>query len=423
MLTALLNIRRPLGRAWRGLGIFCLLTLGCVPAAPTPEVPTAATLPAASAVESEVDEVLDTTLRRRLLNTVDHGAWQILHGVLAYPQVFPVQVGKNGPIRATLEFALEGGEIRGWTFQPGDVLDAATGRRGLRALVEPGTKKGQGHADQWLAILSQANLAADQTMRVNGQDFRLQDLVDQVCRDLPYNAEREWSWTLIGLTKYYPTTHTWIASDGETWSIERLVQAEIEQDLNESACGGTHRLIGVATALNRHLAAGGQLTGVWAAANQTVQQAIRTVLEYQNPDGSFSALYFRRPSSSADLAIVLGTTGHLLEFLTVAMSDEQLRDPQVTYAVQHLCQLFRSTEQLPLECGALYHAAHGLVLYRQRMFGPRNYEYPIPPLDAGDEASAETSESFVRIKSAIKSAQWEVNRLLRAAAPSRPMLG
>ena len=38
-----------------------------------------------------------------------------------------------------------------------------------------------------------------------------------------------------------------------------------------------------------------------------------------------------------------------------------------------MCDLFRKTEKLPLECGALYHAAHGLVLYRERVFGPHDW--------------------------------------------------
>jgi hypothetical protein len=38
--------------------------------------------------------------------------------------------------------------------------------------------------------------------------------------------------------------------------------------------------------------------------------------------------------------------------------------------------MFRATQDYPLECGGLYHSAHGLVLYRERMFGPRDYAIP-----------------------------------------------
>ena len=196
---------------------------------------------------------MDYTLQRRRLNTVDHGAWQILHGVLAFRRAFPVWATPTGSSRSALDYVLNGGGIDGWTFTAGD-LDAVSSRRGLRAVVEAGTKRGQGHPDQWLAILAQCGLSLDQEIRVDNQVYRMQDFLQQVKWDVPRNVEQEFSWTLIGLTNYLETTAEWTARDGQVWSIERLVQAELDQDLHLSACGGTHRMIGVATALNCHCA-------------------------------------------------------------------------------------------------------------------------------------------------------------------------
>ena len=69
----------------------------------------------------------------------------------------------------------------------------------------------------------------------------------------------------------------------------------------------------------------------------------------------------------------LGATGHMLEFLSIALSDEEIAAPWVQHSAQYMCRLFRALEDEPLECGALYHAAHGLHLYRTRRFGPRSY--------------------------------------------------
>ena len=365
-----------------GLALIVSGMVGCAPPPPELRQPVAApTIASDAQLQRELDEVLDFTLQSRQLNTVEHGAWQVLHGVLAYQQEFPVRVGESGPDQSAIGYVTEGGELRGWTLQPGDILDEESGRRGLRAVVEPGTRKGQGHADQWLAVLAQAELPRDYPVTMGGQTYTMDQFIRQVQRDIPYNAEEEWSWTLIGLTKYVPTSAEWTAADGEIWSIERMVQAEIDQDIDSSACGGTHRLIGVATALNRRRAEGGAMTGVWQRAERIIQEAIVRALELQNPDGSFSAQYLRRPASSPDMSIVLGSSGHVLEFLAVAMTDEQLRNPQVQLAVQQLCGLFRDTKDLSLECGALYHAAHGLVLYRERVFGPREYRWE-PQTDA-----------------------------------------
>lgn len=361
-------------QTFRWSGVVLALTLtglsSCTPPAPPVEKPAEAPT-ANEAFLREIDTELDLTLRHRRLNTDDHGAWQILHGVLAYSREFPIEIGRGGPLKPALQFGIDGGKINGWTFQPGDVLDPKTNRIGLRAIVEPGTRKGQGHPDQWLAIMSQCDVPIDQKLIVNGREFTLRDLIDQILLDVPYNTNREWSWTLSGLTKYLPTSATWKASDGQTWSIERLVALEVEQEINSSACGGTHRLMGMAVALKRHKAAGGTMTPVWQQAERIVQENIARALEYQNPDGSFSANYLRRPGTSSDVAQVLAASGHVLEFLTVAMTDEQLRQPAVARGVQHTCHLLRETRQVALECGALYHAVHGVVLYRQRIFGKK----------------------------------------------------
>ena len=154
-----------------------------------------------------------------------------MHGVLAYREEFPVQVGRDMKNMSAVEYVLNGGTMNGWTVRPGDVLE--DGRRGLRAVVEPGTKKGQGHADQWLAVLAQCGLSPDQEIKIGPDTYAMKDFLQQVQRDAPRNLNQEWSWTLIGLTSYLPTDSTWTANDGQTWSIERLVQGEIEQDVYE----------------------------------------------------------------------------------------------------------------------------------------------------------------------------------------------
>ncbi|MFV1965844.1 MAG: ADP-ribosylation factor-directed GTPase activating protein isoform b [Pirellulaceae bacterium] len=327
--------------------------------------PSIAELPASEVVQKELDGALEATFQRKL-SLRQHAAWQILHGALAYGREFLVD--RDGELVSAVDHLLASGQIKGWTVEPGE--------RGLRARLEAGSKTGQGHADQWLAILAQCNLTPEQTIQVAGRTYTMRDYVSQVQWDIPRNVQREYSWTLIGLTTYLPADADWQAVDGQTWSIERLMEMELDQDLSASACGGTHRLIGLTMSLNRHLQQGGQIEGVWQRADQVIQDAIGKARKLQNPDGSFSTNYLERPGRSPDLAKNLGTTGHLLEFLTLAMNDTQIKEPWVTRAALNLCDVFRKTRDIPLECGALYHAAHGLVLYRTRFFGARRYAVP-----------------------------------------------
>ena len=62
--------------------------------------------------------------------------------------------------------------------------------------------------------------------------------------------------------------------------------------------------------------------------------------------------------------------------------------PWVTRAVMHLVGCFEKTQDFDLECGALYHAAHALELYRTRRFGPRK---PISPVEDSRPAATDAA--------------------------------
>ncbi len=363
------------------LVLMAIPIVGCSPSVDEakPGVPTAVQITGGygEAGESGVnlrallDDVLVNTYQHRELSVGKQAAWQILHGALAYQREFLVQ--HDGREISAVDYLLDGGAMQGWRTQRGIPLDSAGERFGLRILQDAGSKQGQGHPDQWFAVLAQCGLEANQPIVVAGETYTMEDILRQIQWDVPLNSEREYSWTLIGLTTYLPTTARWEASDGEEWSIERLVEIESSQSLDSSACGGTHRLIGIAMALNQHLAQGGKIEGVWQQADAKIQEAIMRARQYQNADGSFSTNYFARAGRSRDLSTNLGTTGHVIEFLTIAMTDEQLEQPWVRQAVTEMCELFQQTEHIPLECGKLYHAAHGLVLYRHRVHGLRSF--------------------------------------------------
>lgn len=373
----------PMLAAWLALAL--ALTAGCRPTLEQPPEPTAVTTGEASADVTApnalcvaLDEVLDFTYRERELSVETNAAWQVLHGVLAFQREFLItHQGQSVP---AVDYLLNGGEMRGWTVEI--VTNPSSGKRGLRAALELGSQAGQGHADQWLANMVQAGVSMEQPVKVGADAVTMQEWVAQSQWDAPRNLDREYSWTLIALNRCLPTDTTWTASDGQPWSIQRLVEEEASQDLTDSACGGTHRAIALASALKRRRTEGGSIDGAWLAAEEVVKEAIARAREYQNRDGSFSTRFFERPGTSPDLALNLGCTGHTLEFLSIALPDEALNEPWMQRAVLYLCDVFRDTRKVPLECGALYHATHGLVLYRQRVFGPRTYAVSATKPDA-----------------------------------------
>lgn len=341
----------------------CLLFAGC-PLVQDPIDPLASNVDSTEPLLDLVTRTLDENLHRRVLSTNTHGAWQILHGVLAYGAPFTIETLEGE--RPAIEYLLEGNPIDGFDPIAGDLIGDPP-RPGLRIDLQPGTKTGQGHRDQWLAVLAQCGLPLHTELSVGDRSFQLADWLQQAEYDVPRNLELEFSWTLIALTSYRDTDHRWTARDGIEYSTQDLLESELQQSLAESVCGGTHRLIGIAMSLNKRRNEGQPVTGVWANAETKVREAITLAEQNQNPDGSYSVAYLHRPGWTRDLGEALGTTGHVLEFLAFAASDQTLRQPWVERSVRRVCQILDECREVDLECGVLYHALHGLSEFRDRL--------------------------------------------------------
>jgi len=350
-----------------------VLATGC-PLSGVPLVPIVVEPESQQPLSQWVEQTLRENLDERWLSTETHGAWQIMHGILAYGHDFMVRTPAGE--QAALAYVLRGGTIRGFEPQRGDRL-GPNERLGIRLDIDPSSKVGQGHSDQWLAVLLQCGLDADTEIRADEHTFTMLDWVNQAEYDVPRNLQLEFSWTLIALTAMHPTNHTWLARDGQRYSTEFLLQVEVEQDLVGSVCGGTHRLIGIAMALEKRRREGRPITGAWQAASELIETQIATAKANQNPDGSYSSAYLHRPGWTRDLGETLGTTGHVLEFLAIAASDETLRQPWVERSVRKVCDVLQRCRDVDLECGALYHALHGLALYQQRTQSTTNTSPPM----------------------------------------------
>lgn len=364
--------------------LLAALFLGCGGSTPDLTAPTTGTstgrtatakdptkLPDDAELLKQLDDALDFTLEKRRLDVKDQAAWQIIHGALAYKRKFLVRAGdKDVP---AVEYALAGGQMKGWHMVEGDVIDEKTGRRGVRALLEGGTKAGQGHYDQWMGYLSDTGLKLDEKVMAEGKEHTVADYLRQIELDVPRNMDREYSWTIMALTAYHPTDYKWTASDGKEWSLPQLVETELSYNIDESPCGGTHRMYGLALARNRHLAAGGKLEGVWQKCEEKIEEQIKRAKASQNADGSLSAVYFQRPATAPEITVWMASSGHVFEFLAEAQSKEQLEEPWMKRAASKLCEQFRKTKAVDVECASLFHATHGLVLYREKVFGPREY--------------------------------------------------
>lgn len=332
----------------------------------TKDVPTIDSQPKpANDLKVIIEQTLESNLNQRILSNDRNGAWQVIHGAVAYGDTLPLDVDGNEV--PAIAYLLEGGKLQGWELSVGPTL-SSTGRPGVIARVESGSFIGQGHSDQWLGYFSQIPLPLDRAVTVEGQKLTLLDWARQAQYDVPNNPYLEYSWTLIALTNFFPNEKSWVASDGKSWTLEPLVRFEAQQDLSDSACGGMHRLMGLAHAVRYRNRLQEPMDQGWGLAKSVVENAIDSARKFQSSDGSFSTNYTSRPGTSADLSSTISATGHTLEFLSYALSSTELEKPWMERAVLRLCAMLKASEKLDMECGGTYHALAGLNLYHKRRF-------------------------------------------------------
>jgi hypothetical protein len=351
---------RPFSSLWLpSLLLLALVGTSCDRTSTEEKRQTQQQLPSAEDLRSRIDAVVQYSFSKRRLNTDVHAAWQVVHGALAYGPMFEIRSGDK--LVPAIAYLLGGGTMTGWNLRKGD--------HGLEAILEEGSKTGQGHKDQWIGYLSQVGLTPETPIKVAGQQYTIADLIEQAKWDL--RDPMEATWTLMAFGTYFPLDAEWQSRDGSTWTIDRVMEMEAGQPLEGAACGGSHRMYSLAITRNRARIENYDQGEAGEKADAKIRDAIAKAHEYQQPDGAFSAHMFDRPSSTAEISGLLHSTGHVLEFLTVALSDEQLAEPWVTRAVVKLLSILEAADaaELKLDCGGLYHAIHGLEIYRIRRWG------------------------------------------------------
>ena len=151
--------------------------------------------------------------------------------------------------------------------------------------------------------------------------------------------------------------------------MERLVREEANSVVEKHACGGTHGLYALASARNARLQGGHHLRGQWLLAHEKVPRYAAMARALQNPDGSFSDRYFQGRSHQRDLVTRIGSSGHTLEFLMMALPQSELDAAWVRAGVGRVSTDLLTGKHEAIggrAVGGMYHAVHALKLYRER---------------------------------------------------------
>jgi hypothetical protein len=321
---------------------------------------------------------------QRPVNARENTPWEVFHWIIAYN--VDAQIRPSGP-RDKPRTAV------GWLCynQPCAGKKLLELRQGK---IHPVYGVGlQGHEGQFLAILAQSAVMADYPMRVANQDFTVEDLIRSEQLGCESGQDVELMFKLIGLSHYLELNAVWKNSKGERWDIPRLIREEIAKPIQGSACGGTHRLMGLSYAMQMRLRRGEPLDGEFLRAATYIRQYQQYALGLQNPDGSFSTAWLARREARQDIDRRLQTTGHILEWMVFSLTDEELRDPRIIKSVEYLSGILLGNRGHKWEIGPLSHGLRALSLYDRRVFKPFDApptevaERPEPPLPPQTKAS------------------------------------
>ena len=313
--------------------------------------------PDLAALHPKILRVLQNYYPRRL-NTREHDCWEAMHALIGYG--LDSELHRDGPGGKRVNTA-------GWLCFNGSCMNhrllyVENGRIMARQGVGV-----QGHYGQFLAILAQSHMPLSYPMKAENQDFTVGDLLDS--EKFTCQSNSELTFKLIAITHYADDLNeTWKNRTGEVWSVEKLVKEEIAAPIRGAACGGTHRLMGLAHAVRRREQLEQPIDGQFARAKKYLQDYHQYTLSLQNRDGSFSTEWFRGPGSRPDLGRRLQTTGHILEWLVYSLPADELTQPRVVQAVNYLTGIMLANPDRAWEVGPLGHALHALMLYDARVY-------------------------------------------------------
>jgi len=346
-----------------------------MPVLPAPE-PKPELTPAMAAVRDRLRRTT-ATFYHRTLSTTENTATDLMHYCLAFGCESQIAQGTSSSAKK-----LNGITHLCWNYPSGgfEPLTLSEGR--IAAKVGYGAQQ---HPSQLLAVLALSRVQANYPARVGEHVGTVADLIEH--EKLNCGEEDDLSLKLIGLS-YYVDEPTWINRLGEEWSIERMVKQELDKPLPGAEASGIYRLMGLSRAVAGRVRREQPVDGQFGRAQKFLEDYQNYALTLQNTDGSWGPRFLAAKGTSRDQAVLLQSTGHVLEWLAMSLPEEQMEDARIVRSVEYVSRLLGSSRYRngvrslsALEIGSVMHALHALMIYDQRYLAPRTPK-PTPTAEA-----------------------------------------
>ncbi len=326
-----------------------------------------------------VDQALRTARAKAHLSARRQTATEIVHAALGLGLDAPIAIPESSRVLSLADFFRQvARDASGPIFlcEGDDVL-------ARRSLHESDAEK---HPDQFLAYLAQMGLPLGAQLKVEDRSATLADLVESARRR--FDPAQEVTYTLTALAILTPASARWHDRLGRESSLADLAALELRSDPSHLACGGTHSLFALASALQRAQQSHQADLPPWPQVAGRLAERLHAIRAEQEADGNFPLrLVSDSPNGDDTPRARIYSTGHTLEWVLRALPDGDLQAEWVRKAVRSLSSAILENATDPPPATPWYHALHALQMYRDRV-GKRGAGIrPDPQATASDSTS------------------------------------
>jgi len=298
--------------------------------------------------------------------TSEHAPWVIMHGIYAFGDGWTIQDAPSTKPVTALQWASAAGADRLFMIWQNGVRQISASSRSPHFRLAD-------HPDQWLFIFSERSIPLSLPIAIGNSSATVQDLLGGAKLSVNRHAELIWSVTALA---NYRVAGTWKNTYGEDLSLDDLARSLLNMDWRNTPCGGTHYLYAAARLAECPSIARATRQQLRAFLAVSVDRAKRS----QSPQGTWTPNWVHDTPDKEELGghVIIQTTGHQLEWLALAVNDQELLAGWMTEAVRRLTDvidgftgdpssLANEAKVHPEVYGVLCHASHGLELYRARI--------------------------------------------------------
>jgi hypothetical protein len=299
---------------------------------------------------SEADCAIRVARERSRLTTHISTPWELIHAALAFGMEYEVPTDSH---RRTT--------IAAYLFEENGPPVFERWPDGIRVRRSPRRATSEQHRFQFLAYFAQTGVIVDQELFVDGQSYRVRDLVNSMKWEL--DCREDSACGLIAAAAYIEPREIWRNQFGEELSLQKLIQHELEipRDVRrKSLCWGTHSLFAIAFSVTR-AASHSTMKDVLTNAQELLDAEVAGIRRSQAPDGTFVG-----DEAHSDVVDRLHFTGHSLEWLVLWLNPAELRSEWITRTVRALADVVQRHSADPLPPEVWFHLLHALRMYREK---------------------------------------------------------